>query len=254
MDGIYRGFLGCCADGGHFAPLRQADTEIHGKAVGGGGADRAAWGDNKSRLPSPQYLMVALVITLGIFLMILPQNLLSTISSPQFVTYMGIGEGEIRLDIRQTEDIASKTEQVEKLLAEEEQVGRFAVLRTLSCRAVLPDGSDAALQVEQGDHTIFPVAYTKGAAPNGENEIALSRLCAEELGFDLGDTLLLLVGETPAGIHGLRHLSGHHKRRKDGEGHIPSRRRTSDVERVLCFAEGGRPKGAMVIRVYPSPV
>ena len=153
--------------------------------------------NNKSRLLSPQYLMVALVITLGIFLMILPQNLLSTISSPQFVTYMGIGEGEIRLDIRQTEDIAGKTEQVEKLLAEEEQVSRFAVLRTLSCRAVLPDGSDAALQVEQGDHTIFPVAYTKGAVPNEENEIALSWLCAEELGFDLGDTLLLLVGETP---------------------------------------------------------
>ena len=86
---------------------------------------------------------------------------------------------------------------MEKLLAEEEQVARFAVLRTLSCRAVLPDGSDAALQVEQGDHTIFPVAYTKGAVPNEENEIALSWLCAEELGFDLGDTLLLLVGETP---------------------------------------------------------
>jgi len=151
----------------------------------------------KSHLPSPQYLMVALVVTLGIFLMILPQNLLSTISSPRFVTYMGIGEGEIRLDIRQTEDIAGKTEQVEKLLAEEEPVARFAVLRTLSCRAVLPDGSDAALQVEQGDHTIFPVAYAKGVAPNGENEIALSWLCAEELGLDLGDTLLLLVGKNP---------------------------------------------------------
>ncbi|MGM9659522.1 MAG: FtsX-like permease family protein [Faecousia sp.] len=148
-------------------------------------------------LPSPQYIIVALVITLGMFLMILPQNILSTISSPQFVTYMGIGDGEIRLDIRQTEDIALMTEQVETLLTEDDQVARFAALRTLSCRAVLPDGAYAALQVEQGDHTVFPVSYAKGEAPNAENEIALSYLCAEELGFDLGDTLLLLTEESP---------------------------------------------------------
>ena len=63
--------------------------------------------------------MIAFVIALGIFLMILPQNLLNTIASPQFVTYMGIGDGQIRLDIRQAEDIAGETMQVEKLLKEE---------------------------------------------------------------------------------------------------------------------------------------
>lgn len=149
------------------------------------------------RLPAPQYILVALVITLGMFLMILPQNILSTISSPQFVTYMGIGDGEIRLDIRQTEDITLMTEQTEKLLAEEKTVDRFAALRTMSCRAVLPDGSYAAVQVEQGDHTVFPVSYARGGAPKGKNEIALSYLCAEELGLSLGDTLLLLTEEAP---------------------------------------------------------
>ena len=151
----------------------------------------------KHRLPATQYCIVALVITLGMFLMILPQNLLSTISSPRFVTYMGIGDGEIRLDLRQTEDIAGQTKQVEKLLAEEEAVENFAVLRTLSCRAVLPDGSYAALQVEQGDHTVFPVSYSKGGATKAKNEIALSYLCAGELGVASGDTLLLLTEENP---------------------------------------------------------
>ena len=154
--------------------------------------------DRKPRhLPSPQYLIVTLVITLGMFLMILPQNILSTISSPQFVTYMGIGDGEIRLDLRQTEDIAGKTEQVETLLAEETSVDRFAALRTLSCRAVLPDGTYTALQVEQGDHTVFPVSYAKGEAPKAKKQIALSYLCAEELGLSMGDTLLLMTEEIP---------------------------------------------------------
>ena len=155
-------------------------------------------GDGRQRrLPAPQYCIVALVIALGLFLMILPQNILSTISSPKFVTYMGIGNGEIRLDLRQTEDIAGKTEQVEKLLAEEAQVDRFAVLRTLSCRAVLPDGVYTALQVEQGDHTVFPVSYAQGEAPKADHEIALSYLCAEDLGLSVGDTLLLLTEKTP---------------------------------------------------------
>ena len=149
----------------------------------------------QSLLPTPQYLIVALVIALGLFLMILPQNLLSTISSPQFVTYMGIGDGEIRLDLRQTEDIGGKTEKLEALLAQEESVDCFVVLQTKSCRAVLPDGTNTALQVEQGDHTVFPVSYARGQAPKGRNEIALSYLCAQELGYDLGDTLLLLTEE-----------------------------------------------------------
>ena len=154
-------------------------------------------GGRPRHLPAPQYIIVALVITLGMFLMILPQNILSTISSPKFVTYMGIGDGEIRLDLRQTEDITGKTELLERLLANEDAVDRFTALRTQSCRAVLPDGSYTALQVEQGDHSIFPVSYAKGDAPKAKNQIALSYLCAEELGFDLGDTLLLFTAENP---------------------------------------------------------
>lgn len=149
----------------------------------------------KKHIPSCQYLIVALVIGLGIFMMTLPQNLLSTISSPQFVTYMGIGDGEIRLDIRQTEDIAGKTGLVEKVLTGNERVERSVTLRTTSCSVYLPDGSRSGLQVEQGDHTVFPVTYAEGTAPKEKNEIALSCLCADELGLSLGDGLLLQVEE-----------------------------------------------------------
>lgn len=144
---------------------------------------------------SPQYLIIVLVIGLGIFMMILPQNLLSTISSPHFVTYMGIGDGEIRLDIRQTEDIVVKTKQVAKLLDADEQVERSVTLRTVSCWVVLSNGSHTSLQVEQGNHTTFPVTYAEGESPKEKNEIALSYLCADELGLSVGDKLLLSIHE-----------------------------------------------------------
>lgn len=149
----------------------------------------------KRQLLSPQYLIIVLVISLGMFMMILPQNLLSTISSPRFVTYMGIGDGEIRLDIRQTEDIAGKTNQVMKLLDVDKQVKRFVTLRTVSCQVALSDDSLTNLQVEQGNHTIFPVTYAEGESPKEKNEIALSYLCADEFGLSVGDKLLLSIHE-----------------------------------------------------------
>lgn len=150
----------------------------------------------KERLFSPQHLIVVLVIGLSIFMMILPQNLLCTISSPRFVTYMGIGDGKIRLDIRQTEDMEEKIGQVEKQLERDEGVADFVALRTISCKAALPDGSYGILQVEQGDHSIFPVTYSEGGMPKEKNEIALSYLSADELGLAVGDKLSLLVNES----------------------------------------------------------
>lgn len=142
-----------------------------------------------------QYAIVMLVIAAGVFMMVVPQNLQSTISSPQFVTYMGIGDGEIRVDIRQTDDILGKTEQVEELFAADERVSQYTALVTSSYRMVLPDGSGTNINVECGDHTVFPVTYDKGEAPVEKNELALSYLCANELGLSVGDHVTLLVDE-----------------------------------------------------------
>lgn len=153
-----------------------------------------------------QYAIVMLVIAAGVFMMVVPQNLQSTISSPRFVTYMGIGDGEIRLDIRQTDDILEKTGQVEEMLAADARVSQYAVLVTSSYRMILPDGSGTNLNVECGDHTVFPVTYDSGGAPTGESELAVSYLCAEELGLSIGDTVILAVngeekGYTICGIY-----------------------------------------------------
>jgi len=52
----------------------------------------------------------------------------------------------------------------------------------------LPGGS-----VELGDHTAFPITYSKGHAPQAKTEIALSTLYADDLGRDVGDTVILSV-------------------------------------------------------------
>lgn len=148
-------------------------------------------------------IVPALVIAAGVFMMTVPQNLQSTISSPKFVTYMGIGDGEIRLDIRQTGEtqqavpvIPEKTTQVEQLLKNDKKVSCYTVLTTKSHRVALPDGSCTNLNIELGNHEAFPVTYADGKAPVQENEIAVSYLWANEFGLSVGDHMHLLIKGT----------------------------------------------------------
>lgn len=141
-----------------------------------------------------QYILIGLVAAACAFLVLVPQNLYSTMASPGFVTYMGIGNGEIRIDVRQTENISQRTEQLAAKLNNDEQVLKYTVLKTRACPAYLSNGTPVNLIVETGNHSVFPVSYAKGRQPMEDREIALSTLNAQELGLSVGDTLKLQRG------------------------------------------------------------
>lgn len=136
-----------------------------------------------------QYVLIGFTAFACTFLPLVPQNLYNTMSDSAFVTYMGIGDAEIRMDVRQAEGIERKTQEIAASLEKDAQVEKYAVLRTKSCKAVLDDGRSVSLLVETGDHGIFPVSFSEGRAPEREWEIALSVMNAEELGVSVGDSL-----------------------------------------------------------------
>lgn len=140
-----------------------------------------------------QYFLIGLVAAACTFLALVPQNLYHTISSPKFVTYMGIGGGEIRMDVQQGKDIDGLTAQIAAELERDPQVQKYVVLQTCSYPAVLPDSGIVNLTVETGDHNVFPVSFSMGTPPTEENVIALSALNAEELNLSVGDTLRLFM-------------------------------------------------------------
>lgn len=141
-----------------------------------------------------QYVIIGLVAAACTILAMIPQNLCTTISAPEFVTYMGIGSAEIRMDVRQSEEIESITGTISEKLNEDPDVTKYVALKTVSCPAYSPEGEQVNLLVETGDHSVFPVKYAEGRQPEGENEIALSSLQAQNLGLQPGDTLELGTG------------------------------------------------------------
>jgi putative ABC transport system permease protein len=123
--------------------------------------------------------------------MIVPQNLYTTISSKSFITYMGLGECDLRIDLQQVADIPKKASTLKKAMDEDPAIASSAVFYTKSF--ALKD-LDESVKVELGNHTLFPVSYIKGTAPVSETEIALSSIQATELDKKVGDTLVLIDG------------------------------------------------------------
>lgn len=139
------------------------------------------------------YATMLAVLVIAAFIMTVPQNLYSTISSERFSTYLGIGLADLRVDLQQTDDISGKSADIAKALEEDHAVVRHTVLATRTFTARLEKGTEERMYVELGDHEVFPVSYAKGKAPTAKGEIALSVQNGKELGKAVGDTLTLLV-------------------------------------------------------------
>ncbi|MGN0153140.1 MAG: ABC transporter permease, partial [Lachnospiraceae bacterium] len=140
-------------------------------------------------------LCIMFVTAIAVFLMLIPSNLYSTLSSPEFVTYMGIGNAEIRMDMRQGKGANEEFEAIGKLLSQDTDIKEYALYQIRLMPVMLEDGTTMNMLMEEGDHRKFPVAYSKGCAPACEGETALSYLLAEELGLNPGDEILVKVEE-----------------------------------------------------------
>ncbi|MFC7677580.1 ABC transporter permease [Paenibacillus sp. GCM10028914] len=137
------------------------------------------------------YTTMLVILVISAFIMIVPQNLYNTISSKSFIQYMGIGTYDMRMDVQQTDQISAKTTEIEN--HSDSAISKYAVLTTKTFKVKTESGSEENIKIELGDHSIFPIFYSKGEAPIAETEIALSALNADELGKKVGDRLTLVI-------------------------------------------------------------
>ena len=139
------------------------------------------------------YATMLAVLVLSAFIIIVPQNLYNTISSESFIRYMGIGDCDLRIDIQQTDNISEKAAEVAEAMKRDKSISNYAVLTTKTFEAKMADGSQERIKVELGDHSVFPLKYSEGRAPEAENELALSAINANELGKKVGDAITLVI-------------------------------------------------------------
>lgn len=135
-------------------------------------------------------LLVA-VIAVATFLLVFPVSLLATFNNPNFSTYLGIGKSDIRVDLR-TGSETDFSQLVAELQADDD-IAESAALVTNRLQVQGPEGWEYVV-VERGDHSIFPLNYTSGTAPDEDTEIAVSVNQAQALEATVGQGIQITDG------------------------------------------------------------
>ena len=144
------------------------------------------------------YVTMLMVLVISSFIMIVPQNISSTISADSFITYMGMGICDVNIGVMRTqvEDVEGKAAEVADVLEKDKNVEKYALFTGMMLDRKADDATMEKLRVAFGDFTAFPITYTKGRAPQSDSELALSVLNAEDLEKNIGDEIILVVDGT----------------------------------------------------------
>ena len=136
-----------------------------------------------------EYVVIFFVFIFSSFLILLPMNMKNTVENPSFMTYMGVGESDIRIDIQYTDKLKEQKEAALSYLEQDSEIDKYAIYQNSSVEFQNSDGEWEYLRIENGDGSVFPLEYLEGSAPKDRENIALSYLNASEMGKKVGDNI-----------------------------------------------------------------
>jgi len=139
------------------------------------------------------FRLLFFVFVISAFIVVVPINFYNTMKSPSFISYMGIGNSDIRIDLRHTDDIKERYAKLIQSVEQDEKVSSYAALVTSQFKIANDEGSYDNLSVETGDLDVFPLEYMDGKAPESIQEVALSYTNSSELGKSVGDAIVLQI-------------------------------------------------------------
>lgn len=136
-----------------------------------------------------EYSVIFFVFVFSSFLILLPMNMKNTIENPSFITYMGVGECDIRIDMQYSEKLAKQKQAVVSYLENDSEIEKYAIYRNGYVQSKNADGEWEYIRVESGDESVFPLEYLEGGAPDDSKQMAISYMNASELGKKVGDSM-----------------------------------------------------------------
>ena len=139
------------------------------------------------------YTTITCIIALCTFLMLMPIQLLHTLQSPDFITYLGSGKSDLRIDIRKGNHLEKSTDDIESMIREDRDIRASTIYETSSLQAKSMENTLETLYLETGDLSAFPLSYLQGRQPLNKEEISLSVLSADSLQKEVGERITLVT-------------------------------------------------------------
>ena len=145
-----------------------------------------------------QWILIPLVFFLTSLLLILPMNLLSTFSSPRFVTYMGAPESDIRADVQFSKEVDATRSQLMRAWEDDRRLTNIRAYANVLYETRGKGGWET-LRVEVGDYSANTVKFLTGSRPEN-GQIALSALNAKKYNVKAGDTMTIRLDGKPSTV------------------------------------------------------
>lgn len=137
------------------------------------------------------YAIVFSVMVIAVMLIMIPINLLHTFEAPEFITYMGRALGDILIEIEDETNVQARHGKVVDLLQHDQDILSYFESRRVRVQTTSSEDQVMNLHIDSGVNSGDGLQYLVGRSPQGDAELALSYLNAEELGKQAGDTIML---------------------------------------------------------------
>lgn len=138
------------------------------------------------------FVLVVAVFAVCSAIILVPFHFHSTMNDPSLISYMGISRSDIRIDLRRTDLVESRFDEMVAAVAADPDIARFSP-RVTARFTLIDDGKRESIAIETGDFSRFPLEFVGGSEPLSGNQIALSVLSARDMDRQVGDSLVLLV-------------------------------------------------------------
>lgn len=137
-----------------------------------------------------EYLTIFLVFVFSSLLILIPMNMRKTIENKSFITYMGVAESDIRIDIQYSDKLTELKDTVITYIENDSEIEKYAIYKYGNLQLQSETNEWEYIRVQSGEEAGFNLKYLQGEAPKGDSEIALSAMNREDLGKDVGDSII----------------------------------------------------------------
>lgn len=141
------------------------------------------------------WVIVFGVVLLTVLIILIPINLMNTFEDPEFVTYMGSSQEDILIEVENGENIEANYGHVKQVLGNDDSVEIYYEYGRALVQTVDSEDEQMNLHIDYGEHSGEGLKYLSGKAPETENEIAFSFLNNNEIGKEVGDSIVLSFDE-----------------------------------------------------------
>lgn len=141
------------------------------------------------------WIVVFAVMLIAVMMIMVPVNLLNTLEAPEFITYMGSSLEDILIEVENGANLETNYDHVKQLLDGDDAIANYHEYRTVRVQTADVAGNQMNVDIDVGANAGNELQYLTGQAPQGQNELAISLINADELGIEVGSTIELFLND-----------------------------------------------------------